>query len=115
MRLGWITVNDFQRFLQGELDKREMTAKDFAAEMGVSGSSVTRVLNGSQKPGDDFLVKLSNYIRVDIGVLMSIVHPTAYRTASHSREATILLQLIEQLPDHLRESYITLLKDRIKS
>jgi transcriptional regulator with XRE-family HTH domain len=66
-------------FILAEIQKRDMSAREFARFIGASHSSVNRLLNYSQDevhyPSVDFILRLAKATNKDVGEIMKLIDP----------------------------------------
>lgn len=90
------------KFIQAEMQRRELSANQFASIVGVSHTTIGRLI----EPGDetqptlDFLIKLAKATHTDICSLVALVAPEATTT---NAEAQLLAERIARLPADKRE------------
>lgn len=61
---------DFQQRLKAIIKVLNLSQRDFATRIGISGPAVTEILQGKYKPNYDFLVKLVTEFKINIYYLM---------------------------------------------
>lgn len=94
----------FREFLQAEVDRRHMSYTAFADFLGVSTSTVTRILDekSPRNPGLDFLIILAKKTNTSLTVLVEMAYPDVAGETRLSPTAAVLAQRIESLPQDLR-------------
>lgn len=96
-----MTDNILARFMRTEMLNLDMNQMEFANLMGVSQSTVGRMLRGEIKdPSLDFLVKLSNATKVDICSLIHLIRPDAFQAGTDTR---LIAERIKRLPKKQRD------------
>lgn len=95
-------TDGLREFVQTEIRKRDMSARQFAAFVGVSHTTIDRVLDPRQalSPSLEFLSKLGQATETNIRYLVSLVYPQDTET---DPEAEILATQISALPPEERE------------
>jgi transcriptional regulator with XRE-family HTH domain len=87
----------------------------FAADVGVSHTSVSRWLSGKEKPSFSSCVKLANYTRVP---LQRILHIVGYLVPVEERAASELPDFREyarrKYPRELDDDLVTIIEDLIE-
>ena len=87
----------------------------FAAEVGISHTSVSRWLSGKDKPSFSSCVKLANYTRVP---LQRVLHIVGYLMPVEEKAANELPDFREYVkkkyPQELDDDLVTLIEDLIE-
>lgn len=110
-------MSEFKKYLQDEIERRGMSARQFAEFVDVAPSTVTRCIDEKNPviPGLDFLVKLSKATGTSITSLVGIAYPDLTLTTRPSATAQIMAQQIEQLPEATQEVILAIIRGtRIK-
>ncbi len=98
----------FGDFLNEEIHKRDMSAREFARFVGVSHGVIQKFQDYGTRdvgyPSVEFLVKLALKTNTDICYLMMLIAPEVATTSSITPDAMILSQRIQQLPDVVRDA-----------
>ena len=91
---------NFKDFLQDEIERRRMSARQFAEFVDVAPSTVTRCVDEQSPaiPGLDFLIKLSTSLNISLPALVELAYPDYTLKTNPSAAARIMAQQIEQLP-----------------
>jgi transcriptional regulator with XRE-family HTH domain len=101
-----------RKFIHDEINKRSISTRAFSELMGISHTTMNRVLNEQpdkqQEPTLDFLVKLATVTKIDLVTLMSITYPDLIKL-SPSGDARVFAEGYEQAPDHIKEAIRALL------
>jgi transcriptional regulator with XRE-family HTH domain len=63
-------VNEFNRWLQMEMDKRNYNQRDLARISGLSPGSIGNVLRGDRKPDIDFCTHIAHALRIPVIVVL---------------------------------------------
>lgn len=102
------TLTDLAKFIQEEMHKRDMSMNQFAALVGVSHTTISRLLRPGSTimPDLDFLAKLGEATHTDICTLVALVMPEATHVDA---EAQMLAERISRLPPDKREIVDTFL------
>lgn len=106
-------LNDFQKFLDTEMQKREMSMRQFAEFIDVAATTVTRMMDQAEpkKPGLDVLIKISKATHVSLPALVAMAYPDVSEATKLSASAQVLAQQIEELPDRTKEIVLALIRD----
>ncbi len=98
-------MSEFKKFLQDEIIRRGMSARQFAEFLDVAPSTVSRCIDEKNPllPGLDFLLKIARATGVSITSLVAMAYPDLTITTRPSPSAQILAQQIEQLPEATQE------------
>jgi transcriptional regulator with XRE-family HTH domain len=104
MGMSGVRAMTFREFLQGEIDKRHMSYTAFADFLGLSTSTITRILDekNPRNPGLDVLIILAKKTNTSLGVLVEMAYPDVANETRLSPTASVLAQRIENLPQDLR-------------
>lgn len=111
-------MSEFKKFLQDEIERRGMSARQFAEFVDVAPSTVSRCIDekNPQIPGLEFLIKLATATGVSITSLVAMAYPDLTVTTRPSPSAQILAQQIEQLPATTQEVILAIIRGtRIKA
>jgi transcriptional regulator with XRE-family HTH domain len=94
-------------FILAEMDKRRMSAREFALFVGVTHSTINKFVHFGSKdvgyPSIEFLGKLAQATHSDLCAVMALVFPEVTEATQLKPSTIILAQRIEQLPDAVRE------------
>jgi transcriptional regulator with XRE-family HTH domain len=106
-----MTVKTLGEFINEEMLRRDMGAREFARYVGVSNTIINKFLNHGTSdtyagkpvgdPSVEFLVKLSKATGTDLATIVALVRPES--KADIDVEARLLAQRIAQLPAAQRE------------
>lgn len=104
--------NEFRGFLIDEMQKRQMSAREFASFVEVAATTITRAIDerNPKAPGLDFILKLSKATRISVLTLIELAYPDVVQETAISPSAKVLAQRIEQLPDNLQEAVAAILR-----
>lgn len=93
-------MTPFQEFLRGEMKRRDMSMREFGVFVGVSHSTIPRLMDASDptQPSLDFLIKLALSTQTDIRYIISLVAPEAILAIGV--DSLTLLSEISKLPKH---------------
>ncbi len=96
-------LSSLGKFILGEMQKRDMTANQFASLVGVSHTTIGRLLEPGDKtlPTLEFLFKLSGATHTDICTLVALIAPD--HTTNVNAEAQVIAERIMRLPPDKRE------------
>lgn len=87
----------FGQQLSKILDRRGITQRDLAAELGfASEASISRYVKGIRSPDLDMLVKIAKFLNVSINELLDVEDPRVERPAP---DVTILLSCYSRATD----------------
>jgi transcriptional regulator with XRE-family HTH domain len=90
-------------FLQAELERRDMSIREFARFVGVNHQTIAKFLDYGSKevgyPSADFLLKLMKATGLDGAAMMALLDPTV---APLDPQTLILAERIAQLPPDKR-------------
>lgn len=105
-------MSEFKQFLQDEMTRRGMSARQFSEFLDVAPSTVTRCIDEKNPatPGLDFLLKVARATGVSITSLVAMAYPDLTITTRPSPSAQILAQQIEQLPEATQEVVLAITK-----
>ena len=82
------------------MEKRGLTKQEFAKLLGVSHTTIGRVLVSKTDPSLDFLAKLAIATGYDLCNLVALIHPEATRT---DPQRQIIADQINALPPDLKD------------
>lgn len=101
----------FKQFIQDEIDKRG-SQQEFAEQIGVSQSTISRWLNPKKKAEPDLktLVKLSEVTGKSLEALVGLAYPDVSDKTQPSPSARLIAQSFEKLPEHIQRAIITLVR-----
>jgi transcriptional regulator with XRE-family HTH domain len=106
---------EFIAYLQELIRRRGSLPSQFAADVGVSHTSVSRWLSGKEKPSFTSCVKLANYTGVP---LQRILHIVGYLVPVEEKAASELPDFREYVkrkyPQELDDDLVTLIEDLIE-
>lgn len=106
-------MNNFSRWLQEELNKREWTQADLARKASVSRAAVSDVMSGKRNVGRDLAVAISTALNVPLAEIFRAngILPPMAETSARSRQVE---HLLSQLPDDEYDGVIEYIKMRMK-
>lgn len=99
-------MSDYQLgdFLLSEINRRNMSIREFARFVGVNHQTMAKFLDYGDKdvgyPSVEFLIKLMKATGIDGASLLALIDPDLPQT---SPETLILAERIAQLPDDKRK------------
>lgn len=97
-------TNKLRDFILSEIRRRDISQAKFAEEIGVSESTLSRVLNMTSEttysPSIGFLYKLSKHTSVPLSNIIQWLYPDV--EASITPEIRMLSQRIQSLPPDVR-------------
>jgi len=106
---------EFITYLQELIRRRRLLPSQFAADVGVSHTSVSRWLSGKEKPSFTSCIKLANYTGVP---LQRILHIVGYLIPAEATPAIELPDFREYVnkkyPQELDDDLVTLIEDLIE-
>jgi transcriptional regulator with XRE-family HTH domain len=106
---------EFITYLQELMRRRGRLPSQFAADVGVSHTSVSRWLSGKEKPSFASCVKLANYTGIP---LQRILHIVGYLILAEGKAANELPDFREYVerkyPQELDDDLVTLIEDLIE-
>lgn len=102
-------MNKLGGFIQEEMDKRDMSLRQFAEFIGVTHPTVKSYLSGDRTPDWAFLVKVAHACRVDIGTVAALAAPQESRTIDP--DVMRLAERINNLPGVYKEAVITMINN----
>jgi hypothetical protein len=102
----------FISFLEGEIARRQMTARQFAIFIDVDPTTVTRALDKRhpRRPGLDFLLALAEKTRTPLSTLIDVAYPEVANNLPPSPSAQLLAEQIERLPEQYRRAIDALIR-----
>jgi transcriptional regulator with XRE-family HTH domain len=109
-----------EEFVLAQMAQRDMSARQFAEFVGVSHSTVNRMLDSRNEipPSMEVLIKISNATRVNLTTLIQLSYPDIALDEGLSPSAQLLAQQFEELPDNIKDVIMTLINShslRVKS
>jgi transcriptional regulator with XRE-family HTH domain len=106
---------EFIAFLQALMRRRGQLPSQFAADVGVSHTSVSRWLSGKEKPSFSSCVKLANYTGVS---LQRVLHIVGHLMPAEEKAASELPDFREYVnrkyPQKLDDDVVTIIEDLIE-
>lgn len=103
--------NTFGNFLLAEMNKRNMSAREFSRFIGVSHATINKFLDYGVKdvgdPSVEFLFKLAEATNTHIGTVMALLRPGIEPI---DPEALALAQQLQQLPESERKTVYKMLR-----
>jgi transcriptional regulator with XRE-family HTH domain len=106
---------EFIAFLQALMRRRGRLPSQFAADVGVSHTSISRWLSGKETPSFSSCVKLANYTGVP---LQRVLHIVGHLTPLEDKAASELPDFREYVkrkyPRELDDDLVTLIEDLIE-
>lgn len=94
----------FGRFLQQQIDSRNMSHNDFAKVLGVSQSTISRYISGvDSEPSLGVLRKISQAIGIPLGSLIAMAYPDVATDLMIDPDIAILVNEFNSLPKSARE------------
>lgn len=105
----------FRNFLEDEMKKRSLSARQFADFVGVGHTTINRLIDPRNvvPPSMEVLLKVSNATKRSLLSLVELAYPNEVSDTNLSPSAQILAQDIEELPDNLKEAVLALVR-RVK-
>ena len=83
-----MSTTEFER-LQMLMQTEEMSAKDFAAEVGIAPSTMSNILNGRNKPSLDVMQRVLNRFRLISPEWLILGVGTMYKSKQAGQEQTL--------------------------
>jgi len=106
---------EFNAFLQALMRRRGRLPSQFAADLGVSHTSVSRWLAGKDKPSFTSCVKLANYTGVPLQRVLHIVgHLIPVEETAASELPDFREYVKRKYPQELDDDLVTLIEDLIE-
>ncbi len=98
-------------FVLAEMHKLNMSAREFAKYVGVSNTTINRMVDPEDEsiPTLEFLLKLADATQTDITALLAKTFPETIGRFGLSADARIFGRRYEQAPPHIREAVNALL------
>lgn len=97
----------FGDFLLTEINRRGMSALQFAQFVGVSHTTINKFLDYGKKdvgyPSMDFVLKLSKATGVDIGAIVALIDPDVPRADPTDPETRVWLDQLKELSEEQRK------------
>ncbi|HLP04679.1 MAG TPA: helix-turn-helix transcriptional regulator [Paludibacter sp.] len=93
------------------MQKEEMTAAVFAAEIGIQGSTLSHILNGRNNPSLDVLKKILKRFKTINPDWLILGDGAIYRTEKHSQAPT----LFDEIDESSSKSVTSMLESEKKS
>lgn len=110
------TMNEFQEWLQEQLNLRNWTASKLAAQAGVGPSTITRILTGERGAGKDVCAKIAQVLGEDpdkVFRLAGLLPEKGTDGAGRSKFQEELLYWIGQLPESRQEAVLDIVKGMV--
>ncbi|MBX3062397.1 MAG: helix-turn-helix transcriptional regulator [Anaerolineae bacterium] len=102
-----MTAKTLLEFLRSQMDQRHMSAREFAHFLGVSHTTINRLIaddgDPTTAPSVEFLRKLAYATNTDICYLMLLIDPQLPNALPISADALDLSRRIAQLPAETRQ------------
>lgn len=95
--------NPIVKLMLNEMRKRSLTKQEFAKLVGVSHTTIGRILASDSAPSLEFLAKLAVAIGYDLCTLVSLIHPEATST---NPQRQIIADQINTLPPDLQDQAV---------
>lgn len=89
------------KFMLQEMKLRKLNKKEFGKLIGVSHSTVGRIINDRDEPSLDTLIKLSNGTDADIRMIISLVAPQQVKDSRP--ESLLLAERIDRLSEETQK------------
>lgn len=104
MKTAMLNSNSLKEFIEGEMRRRDMSARQFAEFVGVAHTTINRAIDPSEAttPSPDFLVKLARATKINLSSLIALIMPEVETTRVDAR-SQMLAERIAQLPADKRE------------
>lgn len=95
-----------REFVLLEIRKRDMSARQFADLIGVSHSTINRLLDTEKDhlPGIELMIKLSDATHIDLCSLMLLAYHAEMKSNQLSGKYRIWAQRLEQAPESIVEA-----------
>jgi transcriptional regulator with XRE-family HTH domain len=105
----------FSEFIRQEISKRSMSARAFAAFIGVTHSTINRFSDPTESglPSLEFLRRLSIKTQVDICTIIGLIFPELVPSTNIETSAIILAEQIEHLPSNIRQVVESIVRDNL--
>lgn len=102
-------------FLKDLMRRRKLSASQFAADLGVSGATVSRWLSGKDVPNSRSCLMLAEYSGVAVEKVLAIAGHLPMLTEAGSLELPEFREYARQMyPIELDEDLITMIEDLIE-
>lgn len=107
---GLISSNPLGKFIVDEINKRHVSATQFAKDVDVSTSTITHAINGeTAEPSLPFLHKLAKYTSTPLSALIALAYPdVAGDIDTVPPDILVLAFRLYRLPDVLRKAVISM-------
>jgi transcriptional regulator with XRE-family HTH domain len=106
---------EFIAFLQALMRRRGQLPSQFAADIGVSHTSVSRWLSGKEMPSFASCVKLANYTGVSLQRILHIVGHLAPAKEEVASELPDFREYVKRkYPRELNDDVVTIIEDLIE-
>lgn len=98
----------FGDFLRGEMRKRNLSNHKFADLLGVSHTTINRLVEFGKKetnyPSMEFILRLAKLTNTDVGRIIAMIDPEIpYNIPDMNPKSVLLAQQIDQLSDKQRQ------------
>ena len=102
----------FQAFINDELKERNWSQRDLARLMGVSSSTISRMLDETKpsKPDVVQLVKLSKALHIGLEALTALAYPEQFEDSNLSARARILGERFDKLPEDVQQAILAIMR-----
>lgn len=106
------TQYTFQTFINDELKKRGWSQRDLATQMGVSSSTISRMLDEQKpsKPDVEQLLKLSRVLHIGLETITALAFPEQFEPTNLSPAARILGERFDKLPDDVQQAVLAIIR-----
>ncbi len=106
----------FRKFILDEMKAREIkSARQFALLIGVDPTTVSRSIdaNNPSTPGLDYILKVAEFTKKDVGALVALAFPEVAQKTALSPDSVIMAQRFEELPQNLKEAILALMRGQV--
>lgn len=91
-------------FLLEQIQRRDMSAREFARFIGVNHQTINKFLDYGKKdvgyPSVDFIIRLAKATKTDAGTLMNLIEPTL---STFDAKTRLIAEQLAELSEHERK------------
>lgn len=103
-----------RRFVLDQMKQRDMSARQFAAFIGVSNDTINRMVNDQDDsyPSSESLVKLAKATRSDLTAIFGLAFPDVAALTAADPDSILLAQQLRQLPQTAQDFILTFVRSQ---